>query len=173
MNKNRITFCFALVFCFLLISCKKQAPQLPSNKGEVVDEKRVELLEINQELTIQEDSILKEYAEKQDADFKKNDIGFWYKIDKRIEGPYLKEKETCKFSCKMMSLKGEVLVDEVKQAVIGKKQLVIGLEEGLKLLHKGESATFIIPSYLAYGMKGNEPLIPPYTSLICKIELFN
>jgi len=167
-----MTFCFALVFCILLISCNKQAPQLPSNKGEVVDSNVVALLEINKELTNKEDSILKHFVEITNKDFKKQDIGFWYLIEQPTDGSLLKDQELCKFSSKIISLDGKVLEEEVKQAVIGKKQLVTGLEEGLKLLRKGEKATFIIPWYLAYGMKGNEPLIPPYTSLVCEIELY-
>jgi len=171
MNKNIVSFCFAMFFCCMLISCKKQTPQLPSNKAEVIDQDVVELLEINQRLTLKEDSILKKHAEGADENFKKQGIGFWYKIDRPAEGPYLKDQEACNFSCKMMSLDGKVLEQKDKRAVIGKKQLVVGLEEGLKLLHKGESATFVIPWYLAYGMKGNEPLVPPYTSLIYEVKL--
>jgi FKBP-type peptidyl-prolyl cis-trans isomerase len=72
-----------------------------------------------------------------------------------------------------MLLNGKVLQVDEKNIIIGKRQVVTGLEEGLKLMHKGESATFIIPWYLGYGMKGNEPLVPPYTTLIYQIKLLD
>jgi len=71
-----------------------------------------------------------------------------------------------------MLINGKVIQEDEKQVIIGKKQVVTGLEEGLKLMHKGESATFIIPSYLGFGMKGNMPLVPPYTSLVYQIKLY-
>ena len=70
-----------------------------------------------------------------------------------------------------MSIRGKLLKTEEKQVVIGKKQLIVGLEEGLKLMNRGDSATFIIPWYLAYGMKGDGSLIPAYTSIICKMNV--
>jgi len=72
-----------------------------------------------------------------------------------------------------MLLDGKKLEETVNRFVVGKKQMVVGLEEGLKLMHGGDSAAFIIPWYLGYGMKGNAPLIAPYTSIIYKIKLLN
>jgi len=129
------------------------------------------MLDINQELALKEDNIIKCLAEKDKA-FRKNELGFWYKIDQKSTGAKLKEKDVCKFSCKMELLNGKILKTDIRQVVIGKKELVVGLEEGLKLMHKGESATFIVPSYLGYGMKGNPPLVKAFTSLIFKIKLY-
>jgi len=85
----------------------------------------------------------------------------------------IKDSTSCKISCQVSTLNGKVLQNEIKKLVIGKKLVATGLEEGLKLCRKGDNAIFIIPWYLAYGMKGNEPLIPPYTSLIYKIKVYN
>ena len=159
--------------CFLLFSCNKQSPQLPSNKGNTADKNIVSLLIINQNLSKKEDRILEKYALQKDKAFKRSGIGFWYKIDQTGSKSRVKDSLVCKFSCKLMSLTGKMLENEEKQIVIGKKQVVIGLEEGLKLMNKGDSATIIIPWYLAYGMKGNEPLIQPYTSIIYKIKIHN
>jgi len=170
MKINRIPVLLALVFFCVFTSCKKQAPQLPSNKGDVVDENASTLLNINQNLAAKEDSILEEYTG-QDPEFKRSELGFWFKIEKRTDRPILKEKDNCSFTCRVSLLDGKLLQEDEKNVIIGKKQLIVGLEEGLKLLHKGESATFIIPWYLGYGMKGDDQEIPPYTSLIYQIKL--
>ena len=162
-----------LLFCLLIISCNKQSPQLPSNKGVIIDKNAVSLLTINQNLSKKEDALLEKISLQKDKAFKKSEIGFWYKIDHLGNGAKLKDSVICKISYKLMSLKGKVLQMDEKQIVIGKKQIIVGLEEGLKLMNKGDSATFIIPWYLAYGMKGNGPLIPPYTSIIYKLKVFN
>ena len=162
-----------LIFCCLLLSCTKQQPQLPSNKGVDIDRKAVSLLAINQNLAKKEDGIIKTIALQKDKAFKKSGIGFWYKIDRVGNGPKINDSTVCRFSCRLMSLKGKLLQRDEKQIVIGKKQIVAGLEEGLKLMNEGDSATIIVPWYLAYGMKGEEPLIPPYTSLIYAVKIVN
>jgi len=157
----------------LIISCGRQSPQLPSNKGNSIDKNAVSLLAINENLAKKEDAYLKKIALQKDKSFKKSEIGFWYSIDKLQNGVQLKDSVNCRFKYTLFSLNGKQLKNEEKQIVIGKKQVVVGLEEGLKLMKKGENATFIIPWYLAFGMKGDEPLIPPYTSLIYKVIVFN
>lgn len=163
-----------ILICMLgsFASCIKQQPQLPANKGNVADSNIAELLEINQNLAVKEDSVLKAYVQ-HDTSFKKNELGFWYKISNSDKHNLIKNKTNCIFTCKLMLLNGKVLQVDEKNIIIGKRQVVTGLEEGLKLMHKGESATFIIPWYLGYGMKGNEPLVPPYTTLIYQIKLLD
>lgn len=172
MNKSSILAFVLVCFCLLFGSCKKQVPQLPSNKGVETDKSAASLLKINHDLTIKEDRILKIYADSIGS-FKKNEIGFWYKIYKSGNGTIIKDSVNCKFSSKLLLLNGSVLEIKVNQFVIGKKQTIIGLEEGLKLMHKGDSATFIIPWYLGYGMIGKEKIVPPYTSIIYHIKVFD
>ena len=170
----KIKYTVALLFLFVvLLSCNRQKPQLPANKGSVTDTSAVSLLTINQNLAKKEDVIIKKIALQNDKSFKRNELGFWYNIDHTGKGSAIKDSTICKLSYRLSTLNGKELQNEIKQVVVGKKQVATGLEEGLKLMERGDSATFIIPWYLAYGMKGNEPLIPPYTSLIYKIKVFN
>lgn len=168
MIKN--LFFVICIFC-CLNSCSKPAPQLPSNKGSNVDGKTAILLEFNKKLALKEDSALQLFAEKQKG-FTKNKIGFWYKIIHSTNGKLLKENDCCRFEYKMLMISGKFLQSKQQEIIIGKKEIVVGLEEALKIMHKGESAIFIIPWYLAYGMNGNEPLISPFTSLIFQVHLF-
>lgn len=160
------------MFCFGFISCIKQAPQLPSNKVIEKNNDNTALLKINSNLTKQEDNILAIIAQ-QKGSFKKNDIGFWYHIFKTGKGKPITDSTTCKFDYQLFKTNNKLIQSGQKEIVIGKKQSIVGLEEGLKMMHKGDSATFIIPWYLAYGMTGDTDLIPPYTSLIYKVKLSN
>ncbi|MDD4142036.1 MAG: FKBP-type peptidyl-prolyl cis-trans isomerase [Bacteroidales bacterium] len=45
--------------------------------------------------------------------------------------------------------------DGVKEFVIGRSNEISGLEEGLMLMHKGDKAKLIVPSFLAYGITGD------------------
>jgi len=52
--------------------------------------------------------------------------------------------------------------------------MIQGWEEGIEILSKGGSATFLIPSNKGYGPLGSEDrTIPPYTPLIFIIEVVN
>ena len=55
--------------------------------------------------------------------------------------------------------------------VLGQGQVISGWEEGLLLLNEGSKATFIIPSELAYGPQGSQPVIAPFSTLRFDLEL--
>jgi len=57
--------------------------------------------------------------------------------------------------------------------VIGaEEQLIRGLEVGVRKMHEGEKAKFIIPSHLAFGSSGSSTgIIPPFTTVIYEVEL--
>lgn len=70
---------------------------------------------------------------------------------------------------KIYSLEGVLLLNENQTLHIGRKETITGIEETLKLISKGCSASVILPWYLAFGSKGKEPEIPPYTSVYAEI----
>lgn len=57
------------------------------------------------------------------------------------------------------------------QFQLGAGNVIAGWDEGIALLRKGEKATFIIPSYLAYGEKGVQGAIGPNEPLIFEVQL--
>jgi len=168
LHKSQV---ISILFSIFIISCVKQAPQLPSNKGNVPDKNIALLLKINKSIAVKEDSVLEKFVEKSGQKYQKNKQGFWYKIDESSNGTYLKQKETFRYKVKLFSLDGKLLLQEVKSATIGKKEIVVGIEEGIKLMKKGETATLIIPWYLAYGMKGNGKKVQAYTSIMYQVTL--
>ncbi len=54
---------------------------------------------------------------------------------------------------------------------IGIGYVIPGWDEGIQLLEEGDKATFVIPSYLAYGEAGAGGVIPPNADLIFDVEL--
>ncbi len=53
---------------------------------------------------------------------------------------------------------------------LGRGEVIKGWDEGIAYMKEGGKATLIMPSSLAYGASG-AGTIPPYTSLIFKVEL--
>jgi len=54
---------------------------------------------------------------------------------------------------------------------IGVGYVIPGWDEGIQLLEEGDKATFVIPSYLAYGEAGAGGVIPPNANLVFDVEL--
>lgn len=57
------------------------------------------------------------------------------------------------------------------QFPVGVGQVIPGWDESFLKLHKGEKATLIVPSVLAYGPRGSSPNIPPNSVLLFDVEL--
>lgn len=54
---------------------------------------------------------------------------------------------------------------------LGEGDQISGLHEAVALLQEGDSARFIIPSYLAYGLTGNQNEVPPNAALFYDLAL--
>jgi len=50
---------------------------------------------------------------------------------------------------------------------------MMGLRDGIKLLHKNEKVTFLFPSHIAYGYHGDNKKIGTNESLMCTVTLRN
>jgi FKBP-type peptidyl-prolyl cis-trans isomerase len=58
-----------------------------------------------------------------------------------------------------------------ESAEIPLEQVIPGWSEGIRLMNVGSTYRFFIPSALAYGGQGAGQMIPPYSTLVFKVEL--
>jgi FKBP-type peptidyl-prolyl cis-trans isomerase FkpA len=80
-------------------------------------------------------------------------------------------------SIKEEIVRSKMPVDPTRQytparIVVGDKLMIPGWYEGFQLMNKGASATFIVPSKLAYGKSGIS-IIAPYTPIIFEISVID
>lgn len=93
------------------------------------------------------------------------------------QGPKPENGEFAMLRYKGTNMAGEVFDSNDKPGAgllplqIGAQRSIIGFEDGVKQLNKGSKARLFIPSPLAYGPRGNMPVIKPNENLIFDVEL--
>ncbi len=68
-------------------------------------------------------------------------------------------------------LGGTTAPEEPFEFVLGSEAVVAGWNEGILGMLPGGRRRLIIPADLAYGADGEEGVVPPYSTLICDVEL--
>lgn len=87
------------------------------------------------------------------------------------------EKDIVTYTYKIFNLRGNLLYSSqaggAEKLKIDRQDAVLGLHEALKLMGLGDSARFILPSHLAYGVAGDQNKVPPMTALVYELKVLN
>ena len=165
-----------VIAVFFLVSCKEQQARMPisHSSGTFLKESiaRNKKLITGEESKI--DSIIKSDTSKK---FYTSTKGFWYTYITRNEKDTLRPKkgDIAQFDYEIMDFKGNVVYSEVELRpqtyAVDKQNIIKGLREGIKMMRKNEKVTFLFPSYLAYGYRGDEKSIKSNQPIICTVTL--
>jgi gliding motility-associated peptidyl-prolyl isomerase len=170
-----ITLFFAVFMTFL--SCKQQQQaRMPISRssGTFMKESaaRNKKLIAGEEAKI--DSIIKSNPK---IEYMTSQKGYWYHYQIKNERDTLRPKkgDVSQFDYEIMDLKGNVLYSEVELRpqtyAVDKQNIIMGLRDGIKLMHKNEIVTFLFPSHMAYGYHGDNKLIKSNQPIICTVTL--
>jgi FKBP-type peptidyl-prolyl cis-trans isomerase len=55
--------------------------------------------------------------------------------------------------------------------VVDKQNIMMGLRDGIKLMRKNEKVTFLFPSHMAFGYRGDTKRINSNEPIICTVTL--
>ncbi len=100
--------------------------------------------------------------------------GLQYKIIKPGTGNYPQETDQVKVHYEGKLLDGKVFdssFERKEPATFGLNQVIRGWTEGLQHINEGGELELYIPYDLAYGEQGAGGMIPPYATLIFKVQL--
>ncbi len=133
------------------------------------------MVRTNQSMVRMEDERIRAYISRYGWPMKKTGTGLYYLLYSKGHGrlPETGDRVTLEYSVKLLT--GNELynsqTDGTLKAVLGKGQIISGLEEGIFLMRVGDKAKFIIPSHLAYGLLGDQKRIPQKATLLYDVSL--
>lgn len=173
-NTSKLVMLFAIFITY--ISCKQQQARMPISRssGTFLKESavRTKKLVAGEEGKI--DSIIKSNPQIKYIASKK---GYWYHYEARNEKDSLRPKkgDIAQFDYEIQDIKGNVLYSEVELRpqtyIVDKQNIIMGLRDGIKLMRKNEKVTFLFPSHMAYGYRGDTKLIKSNQPIICTVTL--
>ena len=168
-------FSFLIFSLLLFTSCKPSDARIPvsKNSGTFIDAS----IERSKELNAKEYAQIEAVIKKSDDLFLPSAHGFSYTYITKIETDSKTPKfgDLVQYRCTLKTLDGQVIYKEdslkTQSYYVDQQELFSGLREGLKLMKKGESVSFIFPSQKAYGYYGDFNKIGPNVPLICDVTL--
>lgn len=166
---------FGLTILFVSCSQQQQARKpISHSSGTFIKEsiKRNIKLVASEEKTI--DSIIKNDTLKE---YVASNKGYWYKYETKVNdiSSYPKRGDIVYFDYEIKDILSQIIYtrEETKpqKYYVDKENIMMGLRDGIKLMKKGETVTFIFPSHMAYGYHGDNKKIGTNEPLICTVTL--
>jgi len=173
---------FLKLFFLMSVFVFAQACNNPETTNKINPLDTISQLDVNKKLinsntmfAVQERDEIKQYIEHHHYDMKVTASGIYYMFYKKGNGALAKVGETALVKFKISLLDGTLCyssdTEGLKSFLIGEDQVETGLHEAIQLMHVGDKALFIIPSFLAAGMVGDKEKIPPKATVVYEIEL--
>ncbi len=121
-------------------------------------------------------NIILQYLQDNKLDFKSTESGIYYSIEKEGEGGNPTVSHIVNTHYKGYRLDGKTFDSSYERGEpleFPLSRVIQGWQEAIPMLGRGGKGTFIIPSEIAYGVRGAGADIPPNTVLIFDVELLD
>ncbi|MBT6377168.1 MAG: gliding motility-associated peptidyl-prolyl isomerase GldI [Flavobacterium sp.] len=173
----RLNFIFLLVFLGVN-SCSEQEARAPitSSKSNGL----LSTISVLKEINKAEETKIKNYIKKDSLhSYISSPNGFWYRyiVKNDSDTIFPVKGDIVQVSYDLLDLNDQIIYSKetngIKEYVVDKEDFIPGLQAGIKLMKEGESMKFIIPSFNAFGVLGDEKKIGMNTSIISRITLIN
>lgn len=162
MNYNsHINRLWILLTIIVISSCHK--PQARKPKQHSTTNFYKELIENSKKLNKREDNIIKYYIATDTVHtYQISPKGFWFYYDKKntVASDQPKTGDIVKILYDIRDIENKILYSKeelgAKELKIDRQDFIPALHDGIKLMKKGEIITFVIPSYRAFGVAGDQ-----------------
>jgi len=178
MNYLKISI-YALLFAVLLVSCKhhEEARKPISQASGTFMKKSADR---NKKLVANEEDVIKKIIKSNPKiKYYATRKGYWLYYEERntTDTQTPRKGDIAYFNLEIKDIKGKIIYSEAdlgpQTYYVDKQDIIMGLRDGIKMMHKNETVTFLFPSHIAYGYHGDNKRIGTNQSLICTVTLRN
>ena len=167
---------------FLLIisfGCSKTAPRKPINPKQsttILKETAAVYKAINK---VEDDKILALISKDSTKTYTTATNGFWYTYVAKIAAnlPTPKTGQEVTFTYNITDLNNVIIYSKetlgIRNYKVDKEDFIPAIQNGIKLMKIGETITFVIPSYNAFGISGDGNRIGINQSIKSTVTLIN
>lgn len=161
-----------------LVTCctQKQEPRRPvsHSSGEFMKQS----IERNKKLNQNEEALIASIIKKDTANtYLASTKGYWYYYNQKNtqEQPKPLRGDVVIFDYEIKDINGKVIYSQAElktqNYLVDKQDFMKGIQDGIKLMQKGEKVTFLFPSHMAFGYHGDNNKITTNQPLICSVTL--
>ena len=170
---------FLLLCCIIFFGCSKVEPRKPINlkpSSTILKETIKESIRLNK---AEENKILKLIKKDSLTEYQVSPNGFWYTyvVKKELDTPMPKTGDEVTLEYSISDLNDSIIYSKqdlgIKNYKVDKEDFISALQTGIKLMKKGETITFVIPSYNAFGISGDGNKIGINKSIKSTVTLTN
>ena len=172
--KRQILY-FSLGLFIVFTSCKRDS----NSQRQLPEEKEIkQFIQVkNKENVRIEDRQIDDYLSRRNWVFEKTNTGIRYQFYRKGGGLTPQPNQVVALEYKLQLIRGEEVYNSAKDGLlvftVDKEDVPAGLNEFVKMMQVGDKAQLIVPSYLGYGVTGDNNKIPPRATLIYDLELKN
>jgi len=172
---------YSLLFfsMIMFLSCSKIEPRRPIHQ-KPSKTLYFEAMEENKRLNqIENEKILNAIKNDSLNTYIQSSSGFLYTYIKKIEEdlPTPAKGDEVVISYNISDLRNTIIYSKeelgIKNYTVDKEDFISGLQKGIKLMKMGETITFVIPSYSAFGITGDGHKIGINQSIKSTVTLIN
>jgi len=165
-----LKYIIAIITIFALTACKNKVVQYPVS----YEDDRAKFMEFsqdrNKQILNEDNELIQNYIDSLNLEFKRTSYGFWISNSGESTPTMAKTGDVVKYEYEVLNFDHEVIYSEEENGeqtiMMGHADIPRGIQIALQMIEKGDSATVLLPSFLAYGgygdrnkIQGNEPLI--------------
>ncbi len=165
----------ALAFILFFTSCGE--PKKKTMSEQEYEQRKEDLVKAQHELVEKESASIDAYALNKGWNMHMTGTGLRYQILRPGKGDSAKAGDMAKVNYKIFLMDGTMCYssdsDGAKTFKVNEDYVESGLHEGIQLMNTGCKARFILPSYLAHGLMGDNDKIPPMSPVVYEVELLS
>lgn len=168
---------FSAILSLLFLGCKQnQDARRPISHSSGSFMKKS--IDRNKKLNATEEEQIKALIKKDvKSQYTSSEKGYWYSyiVKNELETLTPQKGDVAFFDYEIKDLNGTIIYSELELRpqiyYVDKQDVLIGLRDGIKLMHRGEKINFLFPSHKAYGYRGDTKKIDPNTPLWITVTL--